>query len=500
MLVGLIFYVQLKSIIEPLTPQSIPLNVDRLENAIERNNFLFRLLYQEQLVESNLREYVLTQRLESFQDYNMNKYLLDQLLVNNREVYPNLWGIIEGKLLSVEHHWDSILQFMKSGNYIEARKQLQSQEYITLMQDVRNSLDRYTKKFDVAENESAIVSLKVATKNTTAILNNSLNKTVLIFIDALIISIFLAYLSSRAILRPINLLKNEMKNLNVDDHSKYINPKLGSIKGEVGTLSRSFVSLINRLRSTTVSRNKLLLEIERRKAIEQDLRTTTNRLKETINDLDQFSYSVSHDLREPLRGIENLSDWIIEDCYDLLPDDSRKHLELMKNRVQRLSLLITGILEYARAGKVKENIEEVDLAILIHEIIDTLSPPQNIKIHIEDKLPTFALYKSAITQVFLNLISNAIKYNDKKEGNIYIGFKEFADYYQFYVKDQGPGIDPKYHEKIFQMFQTLQSRDLIEGAGIGLALVKKIVENQEGEVWIESALGEGATFYFTWPK
>jgi signal transduction histidine kinase len=116
------------------------------------------------------------------------------------------------------------------------------------------------------------------------------------------------------------------------------------------------------------------------------------------------------------------------------------------------------------------------------------------------KMPVFVTYESLLTQIFLNLINNAIKFNDKAEGHIHIGYEAQDGYYKFYVADDGPGIDASYHEKIFEIFQTLQSRDTIETTGIGLALVKKNVESQGGTVWVNSMLGKGSVFFFTWPK
>lgn len=499
-IVGFVFYIQLRNLIEPLTPLSIPHGVDQLDTSIERNNFLFRFLYQEQLVEFNLEDYVLTQRLTALQDFYMNKEILYQLIKEAKQNYPLLWRDLEESFPKVESMWNQIINYMQSNDKSTARQLLESVQYTDLTQSIKRSLNAYTKQFDVAQNESSIVALKVASKNTREKLEESLNSSLIIFIDAILLSVLLAYFSARTISRPIKLLKEDIENIDINNHSTYINPQLLQLKGEVGELARAYVDLINKLRTTTVSRDKLLIEVEKRKQIEHDLRRTAARLRQTIQDLDQFAYGVSHDLREPLRGIENLSEWITEDCGDILPDSSRKHLKLMQNRVRRLGSLINGILEYSRAGKIRENKESVNLNKLVKNIISDLAPPEGVEIIIDHKLPTMVTYKAAITQVFLNLISNGIKYLNKPEGMINIGCKTGSEYYQFYVSDNGPGIEPQYHEKIFLMFQTLQPRDVIESAGIGLALVKKIVEGVGGKVWIESKVGSGSTFYFTWPK
>lgn len=201
-----------------------------------------------------------------------------------------------------------------------------------------------------------------------------------------------------------------------------------------------------------------------------------------------------------MRGIETICEWIREDCYTILPEKSRKHFDLLQKRANRLDSLIHSILEYSRAGKPNVQRELTNLNKLIVDIFDTLIPPKNIHLIIDTTLPEIVAYKALITQVFLNLLSNAIKFLDKPQGYIHVGCEELNDFYKFYVNDNGPGIDPKFHKKIFELFQMLQARDAIEGAGIGLSLVKKIVEKQGGIIEVVSTLGKGSTFYFTWPK
>jgi signal transduction histidine kinase len=162
--------------------------------------------------------------------------------------------------------------------------------------------------------------------------------------------------------------------------------------------------------------------------------------------------------------------------------------------------LINGILQYSRIGRVEEEKSEVDLNHLVCDVIDLISPPLNIQIEIQDKLPTVMGEMTRLEQVFQNLISNAVKYMDKPEGKIKIGCTSENRDWQFRVADNGPGIEKKYHDKIFQIFQTLAPRDECESTGIGLTVVKKIVETFGGKIWLESDLGAGSTFYFTLPK
>jgi signal transduction histidine kinase len=164
--------------------------------------------------------------------------------------------------------------------------------------------------------------------------------------------------------------------------------------------------------------------------------------------------------------------------------------------------LITGILALARVGRVAEANEPVFVRQLLREITDTLSMPEGFHLDLPFFLPTLVTNRTQLQQVFTNLISNAIKYHDHPStGHITIGCDEApGDFYRFSVQDDGPGIAPEYHERIFVIFQTLVERDTLESTGVGLAIVKKIVERQGGRIWIESAEGQGATFYFTWPK
>jgi len=232
----------------------------------------------------------------------------------------------------------------------------------------------------------------------------------------------------------------------------------------------------------------------------EQLARITAALEERNRELDQFAYITSHDLKAPLRGIANLSQWIEEDLGDNVTDDIRKQLDLLRGRVHRMEGLIDGILQYSRVGRVKGAIETVDVGVLLHDVVDLIAPPAEFHIDVAPNMPTIITERLRLQQVFQNLINNAIKHHNRADGHICISVAERGPMYEFAVTDDGPGIAPQYHQKIFVVFQTLAARDKVEGTGIGLSLVKKIVESNGGQIQVESAEGAGTTFRFTWPK
>lgn len=174
-------------------------------------------------------------------------------------------------------------------------------------------------------------------------------------------------------------------------------------------------------------------------------------------------------------------------------------MRLLIGRVRRMDGLIDGILQYSRVGRIRESCVAVDLNVLVGEIVDLLQPPPHIAVKIENKLPTVTVERTRIQQVLQNLIGNAIKYMDKPAGEVRVGCVPDGDGWKFHVRDNGPGIEQRHFEKIFQLFQTLAPRDRVESTGVGLALVRKIVELYDGKVWVESRVGEGSAFFFTLP-
>ena len=231
-----------------------------------------------------------------------------------------------------------------------------------------------------------------------------------------------------------------------------------------------------------------------------ELSRLASALERSNRELDAFAYAASHDLRAPLRGIANLAQWIEEDLHDRLSDETREMLALMRSRMHRMEGLIEGLLEYSRAGRVHHDIESIDTGRVVKDAVDLLAPPEEASVIVAADLPTLTGERLPLQQVFLNLIGNAIKHANRADLKIAISVRDAGEFYEFAVADNGPGIAPQFQDRIWGIFQTLEARDKVEGTGIGLALVKKLVESQGGRVWVESAPGAGATFRFLWHK
>ncbi|WP_373546484.1 GAF domain-containing protein [Chamaesiphon sp.] len=223
-------------------------------------------------------------------------------------------------------------------------------------------------------------------------------------------------------------------------------------------------------------------------------------LAERNQELDSFVYIVSHDLKAPLRAISNLSVWIEEDLGPELPAEIQQQMSQLRGRAQRMEAMINGLLEYARVGRTDTQIQLVSVAELLAEILDSLAPPSTFKIVIAPDLPTFHTKRLLLSQVFANLIGNAFKHHDKSNGFMRISSQEQGDFYEFTIVDDGPGIPQEQHDRVFIIFQSINPQKNSDSTGIGLSIVKKIVETVGGQIWLQSELGKGTTFYFTWPK
>lgn len=242
------------------------------------------------------------------------------------------------------------------------------------------------------------------------------------------------------------------------------------------------------------------IDITDRRLAERKQAHLLRQLQQVNEELSHFAYVVSHDLKAPLRGIKLLTEWLCTDYGDQLGDEARENLDLLQSRVDRMHNLIEGVLQYSRVGRIEEERVEVDLNELLPEIIDGIAPPEHVTITVEGTLPHLDCEPTRISQVLQNLLTNAVKYMDKPVGRISVACIEEAGTWKFSVTDNGPGIEARHFDRIFKIFQTLTPRDEYESTGVGLTLVKKIIESYDGKIWVESEVGKGSTFFFTFPK
>ncbi|MCF7971495.1 MAG: AAA family ATPase [Methylococcaceae bacterium] len=236
------------------------------------------------------------------------------------------------------------------------------------------------------------------------------------------------------------------------------------------------------------------------KSLEDRVSQRTQALNTANEELKNFAYVVSHDLKAPLRAINQLAGWISEDYASSFDAEGQEQMQLLRNRARRMHDMIEGILQYSRVGRLHEQEELIDIAQLIDDVIRFLVPQPTISISLAGQFPVITGEKLRVFQVFQNLIDNAIKYNDKEQGKIEISCLDNTTEWIFCVADNGPGIAPQYQQKIFQLFQTLNTKDQTESTGIGLSLIEKIVHNWQGKIWLESDGIQGCKFLFSIPK
>lgn len=223
-------------------------------------------------------------------------------------------------------------------------------------------------------------------------------------------------------------------------------------------------------------------------------------VKNAEDELERFVYLASHDLKSPLPAIEHLVSWIEEDTENQLTPQSRKYLSFLRKRAYRMSNLLDGLLKYAQAGGMHSKIETINFPELVSKVAHRVDTTNDFDIHCDRCTFPIKAEKTPLHEVLYELIDNSVKHHHLHKGHIKVGVIEKKGYYEFFVADDGPGIDHAYQDRIFQLFQTLQPRDIFESSGVGLSIAKKIVETQGSSIWVESAKNHGAVFHFTWPK
>ncbi|WP_420571107.1 sensor histidine kinase [Kordia sp.] len=277
----------------------------------------------------------------------------------------------------------------------------------------------------------------------------------------------------------INKLKNvidTLKSYELNHNEQQENLELDSL---------SLVDLID-------NQTKEILEINKQR---DKLLASLERQNQELND---YTHLVSHDLKSPLQSIDTLTSWLQDDYEKLLDENGKETIKLIRSNVEKMDTLVKGILQYSSIDRVEKDFYTVDTSEVLQKILSFIKIPEHITITIPKKLPKVTGDHFRLEELFRNLLRNAIKFNDKPTGEIVIGYTEKSDFFEFYIQDNGKGIEAKYFDKIFVAFQKLQND--YKSTGIGLSIVKKIIDLYKGEIWVESTPNKGTTFYFTLKK
>lgn len=430
---------------------------------------------------SGLRGYLLTNETFFIQTYdssaNDNQRILEELhlLVASDSTQHSILL----KIKNLNDHWindfaNPLLKAKESSELSDSSKSAFQKLYRTTLTEgpekkIQRSLQarfyEFTKyEYDFRESQNKLLTASI--QNTKSI---SIILTALCIISGICIALFIAhYISSRI----VNMTK--MANAIAEGDFTVLANEKG--ENELSQLART----VNNM-AKILSNNIAVLKRQR-------------------DELDQFAHIVSHDLKAPLRGIDNVVTWIEEDHSFDLPPKVNEYLALIKGRIKRAENLLHGILSYARIGREDKILEVIDVNELLKEVQEYIPKKAGIDLRIQSDMPTLFSERLPLLQVFINLIGNALKYHDKPSGVVKVYHRPAGDKYEFFIEDDGPGIEMIYHEKIFVIFQTLQERDHFESTGVGLSIVKKILDDRGLKIKLVSEPGKGSVFSFEWFK
>jgi signal transduction histidine kinase len=467
------------SVTDSYTNYLLSIKVKRNTEFLERSEAIIRnsARLHKAIIEmqSAFRGFLLTQDTNFLDNYDKGIVSVPPLFTQQKELIKDnpLESSIMDSIYSLHIQWidyaDSLINARKlvsSSNYGDTylrlfENKLKKQVGKKINDDITikfNNFDRKEYSLRAVHGNNLIVSLK-RTQTFSLIF---LAMTILVGIGS---TIYIVFLISRRIKRMVLLAENISRGDFTTVHD--------TRNDELTKLSASLNIMSARL-------SKNISELQNRNA-----------------ELDKFAYVVSHDLKAPLRGIHNAIKWIEEDVGNELSPQMKKYLSIIPQRTKRMEDLINGLLEYARIRE-KTKPEKIDVKKLVSDIIEEIVP-EHFSVEMHD-LPVLYTERLKLEQVFTNLVSNAVKYTQHEKGRLVISCKTLPHFYEFSVKDNGIGIDPEYHEKIFEIFQTLRERNEKESTGIGLAIIKKIIDDQHCTIKVNSAVGKGTEFLFTWPR
>ena len=338
------------------------------------------------------------------------------------------------------------------------------------------------KRTSLQSNRISAATVTTAGRSTVA--------TIAFALSASLVALLVTWMVVRGIVNPISAMTSTFSKLMVGDNDATI-PGLNRAD-EIGDMARAADMFRDRNRQT----EKLLIQSQQ---LAEELDQNAKELARSNDDLNSFAYVASHDLRSPLRAIDNISSWIEEDAGDKIPEESREHLNELRRRVRRMEQLLNELLAYSRVGLGDARETQTDLRELVHETMGMLDVPADATFSVQSEASVVSTDRGSLSRVLLNLFSNAIKYRSEEPLVIRLSCDVQDDIATFEVCDNGIGIAPKFQSRVFEMFKRLHRESEIEGTGMGLAMVKKIIEQGGGSIRVESAEGEGACFVFTWP-
>ncbi len=357
----------------------------------------------------------------------------------------------------------------------------------------------------------------VCLRSTLSDLYQTLKRSIAVVVGALLIISLLIFLVSAELQKIISVPILDLAEVArvVSEKKEYSIRANKSSKDELGLLIKAFNEMLAQIQQrdlALVNANEQLEkkveertadikeEVAVRRKAESELANAVKKLTISNRELREFTRIAAHDLQTPLRSIGILSDWISEDYARRFGDKGHINAKLLVSRAKRMSRLLNAIIQYSEISLVDRKQECLDLHDILSDVITNMEIPDDIEIVIEDRLPVVMGVQKFIQQVFSNLISNAVRYMGKPDGFVKIKCVDDDDFWKISVADNGSGIEEKYFSKIFEIFQMLSLRDETENIGIGLSIVKKVVELYDGRVWVDSEVGKGSTFFFTLPK
>jgi PAS domain S-box-containing protein len=391
---------------------------------------------------------------------------------------------------------EKFIQINSSLIYNKNRKPIAAQGIIrdiTHETEIKQLLSEQKKELDIiVENSPLGIVLTVDGK---IVKSNSTFKRLIGYSEAELKKMKVADISSPEDIEKSKEFMSQMNSGELDQFSivkKYVRKDSGII------WAKTSVNAFKNNQGKVEYQVAMIEDISTQRDLELQKEELLSELEESNKSLQEYAHIVSHDLKSPLRSISALSTWLYDDYKDVLDENGVMQLNLMQEKVEAMDNLIVGILKYSTVSSDTIQNTEVDVNAVIKEITDIIYKPDHVEIKIVKKLPTIFADKTKVHQVFQNFMSNAVVHIENEVGLVQIDYTETATHWQFSIEDNGVGIPKEYHEKIFQIFQSVGNKE--RSTGIGLSIVKKIIDLYEGQVWLESEPGKGTTFYFTLKK